>query len=96
MTDMKPCPFCGRAVDMEEPDTCYPSGLGWVEFNNGGTGLRSYHSIRDPGVYIPVEQWCYSMHCPDHMGGCGVEMPGDTKQEAIDNWNRRFPPSDSV
>jgi hypothetical protein len=94
--DMKPCPFCGRAVDMEDEDTLYPTGTGWVEFDNGGMILRSYRSIRDPSVNIPKEQWCYSMHCPVPAGGCDAEMPGDTKQEAIDKWNRRFPPSDSV
>ena len=76
---MKPCPFCGEEV---EEDDIYPTGSGWKDH---GDGLRSYHSFR----HVPQEQWCYSVHCEVTRGGCGVEMSGDTKQEAIDNWNRR-------
>lgn len=79
---MKDCPFCGKAVDLEDDDTLYPNGTGWQTRPNG---KRSYHSFRD----VPKEQWCWSMHCPTTSGGCGVEMSGDSKQEAIDKWNRR-------
>lgn len=79
---MKPCPFCGKEVDLEDQDTIYPNGTGWEDRHNG---LRSYHSFRE----VPKEQWCYSVHCVTTAGGCGAEMSGDTRQEAIDKWNSR-------
>ena len=79
---MKPCPFCGKEVDMENGDTLYPSGVGWKLHPSG---MRSYHSYKE----VPKEQWCWSMHCVETAGGCGAEVSGDTKQETIDKWNRR-------
>jgi hypothetical protein len=70
---------------MEDPDTCYPTGTGWKIFKNGEDEMRSYHNFRD----VPKEQWCYSLHCLPHAGGCGAEMHGDSKEEVIENWNRR-------
>ncbi len=80
-----PCPFCGREVDFDDPDTLYPSGTGWKEFDNGGMMMRSYHSFRD----VPKEQWCYTLHCVLQAGGCGVEMPGDSIEEVLERWNTR-------
>ncbi len=80
--DIEPCPFCGMKVDLEDPDTLYPNGIGWKDREEG---FRSYHSFRE----VPPEQWCYSIHCVENAGGCGVEMSGDTKEEAIEKWNRR-------
>lgn len=79
---MKPCPFCGHEVDLEEEDTLYPSGYGWKDREEG---FRSYHRYTE----VPREQWCWSMHCPTTAGGCGVELSADSKQECIDAWNRR-------
>ena len=79
---MKDCPFCGKAVDMDNPDTLYPNGTGWkLRYN----GITTYHSFRE----VPQEQWCYSIHCVLTSGGCGVEMVGNSKQECIDKWNNR-------
>ncbi len=78
-----PCPFCGRAVDLEDHDTLYPSGSAW-EFD-AELQTRTYHRAFD----VPKEQWCYSMHCPVQAGGCGAEMHGDSKDEALEAWNRR-------
>jgi hypothetical protein len=75
---MKPCPFCGTEVDLNDEDTLYPNGLGWREEEEN---MRAYCMARE----VPKEQWCYSLHCL----GCGVEMKGDTRQEAIDKWNQR-------
>jgi hypothetical protein len=79
---MKPCPFCGHEVDLENGDTLYPNATGWKDREYG----RSYHSFRE----VPQEQWCYSMHCPTTSGGCGCEMSADTKDEAIEKWNKRI------
>ena len=79
---MKPCPFCGHEVDLEDGDTLYPNGIGWQDHPDYG---RSYCSSRQ----VPEEQWCWSMHCPTTAGGCGVEMYADSREEAIQKWNRR-------
>lgn len=81
--NLPPCPFCGRAVDLEDMDTLYPSGIGW-EFDTA-LQLRIYHTYRD----VPKEQWCWSMHCPESAGGCGAEVPGDSREEALTKWCAR-------
>ncbi len=78
-----PCPFCGKVPDLNDEDTLYPSGNGWL-FNEE-LQMRTYHNIHE----VPPEQWCYSMHCPVQAGGCGAEMHGDTKADVISQWNRR-------
>jgi hypothetical protein len=78
---MKPCPFCGHEVDLEDEDNLYPNGTGWKDEIYG----RSYYSFRE----VPKEQWCYSFHCPTTSGGCGCEMFADTKEKAIEKWNTR-------
>lgn len=80
---MKPCPFCGMKIDPDDPDLVYPSGTGWKE--EPEIGFRSYHRACD----VPEEQWCYKVVCQTHYGGCGCTMSGDSKEEAIENWNRR-------
>ena len=79
--NLLPCPFCGKEPEEDDEDVCYPSGTGWKETR----GFRHYVNFRE----VPMEQWCYSVHCVKHHGGCGVEMHGDSEQEAIDRWNRR-------
>lgn len=78
-----PCPFCGRDVDMEDQDTLYPSGTGWM-FNEE-LQMRTYHRMHE----VPKGQWCYVMHCPVQSGGCGAEMHGDTRSDALNKWNTR-------
>lgn len=79
---MKSCPFCGKEVDLDDPDTLYPNGSGWKIRHNG---MISYHSYRE----VPPEQWCYSIHCPTTAGGCGAEISGNSQQECMDKWNNR-------
>jgi hypothetical protein len=77
------CPFCGKAVDLDDHDTLYPSGTGWML--NEELQMRTYHSYNA----VPPEQWCYTMHCPVQAGGCGAEMHGDTRADALGKWNMR-------
>lgn len=77
------CPFCGKPVNLEDDDTLYPTGTGWKE--DEVDGFRTYHSYRD----VPKEQWCWGMHCPTPAGGCGAEITGDSKAEALAAWSRR-------
>ena len=79
------CPFCGKAVDLEDNDTLYPSGTGW-KFDEE-LQMRTYHNLRK----VPKEQWCWGMHCPEPAGGCGAEIHGDSKQEALAKWSKRVP-----
>lgn len=80
--EVKPCPFCGKSVDLNNEDTLYPSGTGWKDHPGG---IRSYYSFRE----VTKEQWCYDLHCVEHHGGCGVVMSGDSPEEAIEKWNKR-------
>lgn len=82
--NMLHCPFCGMIPDPEEDEDClYPSGTGWRDRPNG---LREYLDFR----MVPRSNWCYTLHCVQHHGGCGAEMHGDSRQEAIDKWNKRI------
>ena len=80
-----PCPFCGMEVDLEDHDTLYPSGTGWL-FDEE-LQMRTYHRP----TQVPNEQWCWGMHCSTCAGGCGAEIHGDSKAEALAKWNRRAP-----
>ena len=81
-----PCPFCGKPMhdngDMGE-DTLYPTGIGW-KFDEE-IGMRSYHRSYE----VPEDQRCWGLHCATTYGGCGAEMHGDSKEEAIARWNQR-------
>lgn len=77
-----PCPFCGKTVDLEDGDTLYPNGTGWKTVDGM---FRGYCGFRE----VPKEQWCYSLHCTESAGGCGVEMSADSREEAIAKWNTR-------
>lgn len=78
-----PCPFCGKPADLEDHDTLYPSGTGW-KFDQE-LQMRTYHRYTD----VPKEQWCWGMHCPTCAGGCGAEIRGDSREEALAKWNKR-------
>lgn len=82
--EIKACPFCGKPVDLGDPDVLYPNGIGW-KFNDSPQ-MRTYHSFRD----VPPSQRCWTLHCPVSSGGCGAEMPADTREDAIEKWNRRM------
>lgn len=77
-----PCPFCGKEVDITDEDILYPTGAGWKEDDQIG---RTYHPYKD----VPYENWCWQIVCSIPAGGCGAELPGDSKTEVIMKWNRR-------
>lgn len=80
----KPCPFCGAKINADDIDTLYPSGIGWIDADEG---YRHYVSIHEQP--LPKDQWCYKIICQEHYGGCGAEIHGDSKEEAVEKWNRR-------
>ena|SRR3989304_413616 len=80
---LKPCPFCGKTVDINNDDTLYPSGLYWRWDTDGGRCYVAYKNRR------PDDNPVWSMNCPESSGGCGAEIFGDIKEEAIQKWNRR-------
>ena len=82
--ELLPCPFCGKEPDLEDHDTLYPSGAVW-RFDEE-LGLRTYHGFNDKQAGDGV---CYGLHCPGCSGGCGAEIHGDSKEEAIAKWNAR-------
>ena len=83
MNQIKPCPFCGKEVDLEDGDTLYPSGVGW-EVNEDGS-FSHYTKAYD----VPPNQWCWKLTCSTISGGCGAEMHGDSKQDTINRWSKR-------
>lgn len=78
---VKPCPFCGMQPDMANIDTLHPNGYAWLT-----TDDITHFVDRNQA---PQENWCYSLHCVETAGGCGAEISGNSKQEAIEKWNRR-------
>lgn len=86
MLKCKPCPFCGLVLDANDVDTVYPSGTGWKE-EDWGDGTPYRHYVR--ALEVPKEQWCYQVVCQVHYGGCDASVRGDSKEEAIEKWNRR-------
>ena len=84
MSDLLPCPFCGRKVDVDLSDTLYPKGIYWRQEEDG----RSYHSQVDRQE---GDQPCWSMNCTECNGGCGAEISADTEEEIRAKWNRRPP-----
>lgn len=77
-----PCPFCGRASNIHDSETLFPTGARWRETDIG----RIYHRQLDGK---DSDGWVWGMHCPESYGGCGAEIHGDTKDEALAKWNRR-------
>ena len=76
-----PCPFCGKVPEYDDEDMLYAT-TGWQQVNKN---TRVYVSLRE----APKSQWCYTLHCVQHHGGCGAEISGDSKIEAIEKWNKR-------
>lgn len=76
-----PCPFCGRGLGDDLIDVLYPTG-GW---RWAKPGCRSYVSP----IAGNLDGRVWTVHCTKHSGGCGAEISGDSKPEAIAAWNSR-------
>lgn len=83
-----PCPFCGKAVNLDDDDTLYPTGSYWRD--DAEIGMRTYHPARRR---LETDGACWGMHCPTTAGGCGAEIHGDSKEEVLAAWSRRTPAS---
>lgn len=83
---LKPCPFCGH-VPQDWPDFLHLTGGGWRDDPLGdGTMFRHYMRADDPRG---VQGKCWELNCLTHEGGCGANVTGDSRAEAIAAWNRR-------
>lgn len=80
-----PCPFCGKILNVNDPDVLYPSGIYWRD--DELLGIRSYHGNDERHYYR--DGVCYAIHCPIPSGGCGAELHGDSKSEVVEKWNTR-------
>lgn len=90
MIECKPCPFCGMQIDPEDIDTLYPSGTGWIDMPFEEVEGGSYrHYVNAFAHEVPKDQWCYKIICNESYGGCAAEIHADSKQEAIEKWNKR-------
>lgn len=81
-TENKPCPFCGKPLDLDDPDTLYPSGIYWGNCD----GYRVYRRMKDR---LPTDLPCWEINCAETSGGCGVEINADSREEALAKWNTR-------
>ena len=78
---LEPCPFCGTTPDLNDPDTLYPSGVGWKQVDD--------HVEYCSALEVSPDQWCYSLHCT-----CGAEMSADSPEDCIIKWNTRVGDND--
>lgn len=81
--ELKPCPFCGMKPDLEDGDTLYPSGIHWVEMDD------EYYIYYRRSEAPEGSQPCWDIYCVEVAGGCGANITGHSKKDAIDKWNRR-------
>ena len=91
-----PCPCCGWQPPFDDADSMldflYPTGTWWreertwVPSQHTGQRFRTYHKHKDRK---DGDKACYGMHCTQNMGGCGVRIVRDSREEAIAAWNTR-------
>jgi len=81
---LKPCPFCGKEVNLTEQGTLSLLSIVWRY--DPLLGYRTYHKWKDRKF---GDTECCTINCDMTRGGCGVEITGDTKNEVIELWNTR-------
>lgn len=82
MIELKPCPFCGHRLIVEDEDTLYPNGFYWRVTD----GIQHYIRLRDRQE---GDKPCWNVVCNALSGGCDAEINANSKEEAISKWNRR-------
>lgn len=82
---MKPCPFCGNNIDIDDPDTLHKTGTIWIDGLHDG---RSYHHFKTDTKGLE-NGFCWEINCTTSSSGCGVNISADSKQEVIAKWQRR-------
>lgn len=87
-SQLKPCPLCGHRVDLTDPDTLYPNGILWRMHPEGFVHYGSGEKFMI-GATEADSGKCYSLHCVTTSGGCGMEVHGDSRDEAIQKWETR-------
>lgn len=73
---LRDCPHCACLLDINDPDTIYPSGILWSDCGEDG---KVYGVSRNN-----ANGECFKIVCR-----CGAEMHGDTYGEVIKQWNQR-------
>lgn len=82
---LEPCPFCGHNP-QDWSDFLHRTGGGWRDDVLGNITVRHYLRRDDPrGIHGE----CWELNCLTHEGGCGANITGDSRAEAIAAWNRR-------
>jgi hypothetical protein len=79
-TDLLPCPFCGKQMDIHCDETLHRSSTAWKD-TKYGRGYVRYHEECDG--------YCYEVHCNKIYGGCGATITDDSIEEVIAAWNKR-------
>lgn len=94
-TELKPCPFCGKDVqaDVDSREVLHQSGIFWVDDKDSG---RIYLGKSEMEAGTHFDGLCWEVHCPTIYGGCGAEISGDSRQEAINAWNKRSDASTTI
>lgn len=82
MLKLKPCPFCGKELDLNDPDTVYPNGIYWRD-------TEEYGRVYFGGMTAESDGRCMQIVCSDVSGGCCAEMHGDSLEDVVDKWNNR-------
>jgi hypothetical protein len=84
---LKPCPFCGKINNSDDSDVCHPSGTVWIREVCGNVHYCHRNEVQ---LYrTKVHGFCYEINCPEHYGGCGANITGDSEKEVVELWNTR-------
>jgi hypothetical protein len=86
ITKLKPCPFCGKEMDLTCNETLHSSGIAYINTLHGRHYL-TVGSARDKGGYY--DGLCKVVRCATIYGGCGASISGDSASEVITAWNTR-------
>lgn len=72
------CPVCGKSLDLTDEDVLHKSATFARHHSSGRVSYVSRMDSRQTDVQ------CWELHCPEHYGGCGMNITGDSRDELID------------